>query len=118
MRIIRHSACLLATLVVVSCGESSTSGGLASPVPAAKIHALSAGAENPTLDLRSVVEQLDSDDPAVRMTAITALQRATGETMGYRYYDDARAREAAVQRWVEAIEGESFPMLARGEVDG
>jgi HEAT repeat protein len=46
-----------------------------------------------------LVKQLDSDDPAVRLYAIDSLKRLTGETRGYRYYDDTVERRPAVARW-------------------
>ena len=117
MGIIRHSAGLILPLALAACGEPSTSGGLASPVPAARIHALSAVSGDSQPDLKALVEQLDADDPAVRLAAITRLERATGETFGCRYYDDARTRAAAVQQWVDAIEGETVMVLAQGAND-
>src|SRR5947209_6868692 len=46
-----------------------------------------------------LVQQLDSDDPAVRFYAIEALRKLTGETFGYRFYDDTEQRRPAVARW-------------------
>jgi len=46
-----------------------------------------------------LVADLDSDDPAVRMYAIDALQMLTGETFGYRYYDNDEARKPSVAKW-------------------
>jgi len=58
--------------------------------------------------IRVLVDQLDNDDPAVRMLAINVLEDFTGETYGYRYTQPRAERRAAIDRWVEAIE--------RGEV--
>lgn len=55
-------------------------------------------------EARRLVEQLDSDDPAVRMMAIGALERLTGTTHGYRHYDPPLERRAAIARWQEACE--------------
>jgi HEAT repeat protein len=46
-----------------------------------------------------LVEDLDDPDPAIRFAAIQALERMTGETFGYRYYDDESTRRPAVQQW-------------------
>jgi hypothetical protein len=46
-----------------------------------------------------LVEDLDSDDPAVRFYAVEGLRKLTGETFGYRYYDDESARRPAVDKW-------------------
>jgi len=50
----------------------------------------------------SLIESLDSDDPAVRFVAIHALSRLTGKTYDYRYYDPEYKRIEAVDRWEEA----------------
>jgi hypothetical protein len=46
-----------------------------------------------------MVSDLDSDDPAVRFYAIEGLERLTGQTMGYVYYEDREARRPAVMKW-------------------
>gem|GEM_PF-3291960 len=56
-----------------------------------------------TQSIHKLVELLQDHDQAVRMVAILALQRLTGETFGYRYYDDAARRGAAVERWRGAL---------------
>ena len=57
-------------------------------------------------DLQAVaklVDLLDDPDGAVRMFAILALRRLCGQDFDYHYYEDAPAREAAVERWREAL---------------
>jgi hypothetical protein len=51
--------------------------------------------------LRQLIISLDSVDPAARLFAIRTLERETGETFGYRYYDPDYRRAPAVNRWVE-----------------
>ena len=46
-----------------------------------------------------LVQDLSDNDPAIRFAAITALQKITGQTFDYRYYDDQDTRRPAVQRW-------------------
>jgi len=46
-----------------------------------------------------LVQDLDDNDPAIRFAAITALQKMTGETFNYQYYDDRDDRRPAVKRW-------------------
>ena len=46
-----------------------------------------------------LVSDLDSDDPAVRFYAIEGLERLTGQTFGYVYYDDRDTRRPAVMKW-------------------
>ena len=49
--------------------------------------------------VRQLVKDLDSDDGAVRFFAIEALERLTGESFAYHYYDDEDERRPAVLRW-------------------
>ncbi len=46
-----------------------------------------------------LVRDLDDDDPAVRFYAIEGLFHLTGDTFGYRYYDEQPARAPAIARW-------------------
>ena len=71
-----------------------------SNIPAMKIAALSHDAKSQA----ALVQQLSSDDPAVRFYAIDALRRLTGQTFGYRYYDDDEDRKPAVERWKRWLE--------------
>jgi HEAT repeat protein len=48
-----------------------------------------------------LIIMLDSSDPASRMVAIAALERITGERLGYSATDDRAERNAAVRRWVQ-----------------
>jgi hypothetical protein len=47
----------------------------------------------------ALVGQLNNDDPAIRFYAFGALQRMTGNSFDYRYYDDVDQRRPAVERW-------------------
>ena len=47
----------------------------------------------------ALVGQLNNDDPAVRFYAIEALERITGQTLDYHFYDDVDARRPALARW-------------------
>ncbi len=51
--------------------------------------------------IRSIIEQLDSFDPAMRMISIRTLERFTGQTLGYDYAAPEWERGLAVDRWVE-----------------
>ena len=46
-----------------------------------------------------LIRDLDSDDPAVRFYAIEGLQRLTGQTFDYHYYDDEIDRHPAMLKW-------------------
>ena len=73
--------------------------------------------------IRDIVQQLDSVDPAVRLLAISALQRITGQTLGYEHDAPQLQREEAIRRWVQAVESgefqafanEDLPSLAQGQ---
>ncbi len=94
---------------LVSCGQPGTSGGFDSPMPAARLHALSEAARTgDRSDIKRIVELLDSDDAAVRLLAISTLERLTGETFGYRHYDSRWEREDSIQKWVNAIREDTF----------
>lgn len=83
-------------------GPGPRSKSLVDPDPASKIPAIKEAArEKNEQSATQLVKDLDSDDPAVRFYAIQALQRLTGETFGYRYYDDEQQRKPALQKWNE-----------------
>lgn len=62
-----------------------------------------------------LISQLDSDDPAVRMLAIRALERITGETKGYDHAASAQKRDEAVRRWVSWAHEERLAPVRDGE---
>lgn len=68
--------------------------------PNARLEAIVA-ASNASDDesLTKLVAQLDADDPAARVLAITALRKRTGETLGYRAQDSDWRRHEAFARW-------------------
>lgn len=101
--LLRMRLCLaFATMmfVLMACAPPVSEGGFNAPDPASKIYAIEdAVRQNDRSELPYIVEQLDSDDPAVRLVAITALQRMTGKTYGYHHYAPRREREESVRRW-------------------
>jgi hypothetical protein len=75
--------------------------------------------------VHKLVDLLEDPDDAVRMYAMLALRRLCGEDFGYRYYESAPARAAAVQRWRQALRSgqvvvrpTSQPLTGRGPVKG
>jgi HEAT repeat protein len=46
-----------------------------------------------------LVDRLDDSEPDVRLAASIALEKITGQTLGYRVYDRPQERHEAVQRW-------------------
>lgn len=59
--------------------------------------------------IKDLVEQLDSDDAAVRMFSIRTLERLTGQTLGYRHSDPRWRRLEAIDRWVAHIAERDLP---------
>ena len=73
---------------------------LTSNDPASKIPAIKKAVNTrDTQTADQLVKALDSDDPAVRFYAIRGLQDLTGETFGYVWYADDRAREQPLDKW-------------------
>lgn len=66
-----------------------------SAIPAIK----AAAASNDSTAIPRLVEDLDDPDSAIRFAAIQALEKMTGQTLEYRYYDDEPAHRPAVRRW-------------------
>lgn len=50
--------------------------------------------------LKGLISQLDSDDPAARLLAIRALEKRTGQTLGYEHDAPPYVRNAAAREWV------------------
>lgn len=96
-------------LAPVSCGPPAITGGFDSPQPAARIFATRrVAAETDPAKIRhampGLIQNLTSDDPAVRLLSAEALRELTGETYGYRYFDPEWLRTPAVDRWRDAWE--------------
>lgn len=86
--------------LTAGCGRGRVKPAIASTDPTEKIPGIvRAVARQDLSQARHMVAGLSSDDPAIRMFAINGLQKLTGQTLGYNYYDGEAAREAAVQRW-------------------
>jgi hypothetical protein len=97
------------------CTPPATEGGFDAANPAAKLYAIQrAGLREDRSKIPQLVEQLDSDDPAVRLFAIEALERITGETRGYKPYDPPHRRTQAIDRWIEAYRPTDPPDSADG----
>lgn len=89
-------------LIVASAGCSAPAGPrvVGNPDLSVKIPAIKQAAQTRDPEgIMAMIDELSSDDPAVRFYAIEGLRRATGQSLGYRFYDDQEQRRAAVQRW-------------------
>lgn len=97
-------------LLLCSCSPAMTEGGFDSASPTARSYAIEQAARAGDLDaVPKIVEQLDADDPAIRMLAIDALHRLTGETYGFHHYDPPYLRHDAIRRWVTAVQSGAVP---------
>jgi hypothetical protein len=102
----RARTVLLLWLVVVGCARPE-GRGLADEDASFKIPAIKTAAEQKDRDaIPFLIDDLNSDDPAVRFYAIEALRRITNQTFDYDYFDDAPDRAPAVQRWREWYESQ------------
>ena len=97
----------VAILAAGGCGPSAVEGGFDSANPAARMYAIENAARTGDVGAaRQIVEQLDSDDPAVRLLAIGALERLTGQTLGYCHADEPADRRLAIGRWRQKLDEE------------
>ncbi len=125
MRIDRISGILVCVVVVLSggiavvlcgCTRGVSEGEFDSPDPGSKLYAVfEAGNRRDWTAVPKLIEQLDSDDSAVRMYSIGALERITGKRMGYSPYADAGDRQAAIRRWIDAYESDWSVVSADSE---
>ena len=89
------------------CADPGSAVGFDEADPAARLRAVREAGREEKGDReggrtqRELVEMLDSDDPAERMLAIRALERLTGQTLGYEHAAGEAERREAVERWVE-----------------
>lgn len=89
------------SLVVLSgCAPSATEGGFSNPAPGARLYAIEDAVKFNRRDkIPQIVECLCSDDELLRYLAIGALQRMTGQDLGYQFDDQEPLRFMAYQRW-------------------
>lgn len=100
----------LAAVLATSAGCSfQQEASLSSNAPEGQIEGiLKVTRENDTTAIPQLVALLDSGDPLIRLLAIRALERFTGQTMGYRHEAEPFERNLAIERWVAAVEAGRF----------
>lgn len=87
-------------LALIGCVHPKVPETVTNPNPVGKIPGDVIATEHHDLSaIPQLITDLQSDDAAVRLYAIHALKKLTGQTLGYRYYDTDDNRAAAVQRW-------------------
>lgn len=93
---------MTAALALAAAGCAKPPTGFESPVPAARLDAITEAAETGDRGaIPDLIAMLDSDDPVVRLAAIRTLERLTGETLGYDYAGPEWERRDKVAAWVE-----------------
>jgi hypothetical protein len=85
--------------------KSLNSSAAPSAIPAIK----DAADKNDRKAIPRLVQDLDDRDSAIRFAAISALQRMTGQDLGYRYFDNEWERRPAVQRWRQWLQDHPSP---------
>jgi hypothetical protein len=79
---------------------------LTDPDPSVKVPAIELAVKQHDLSaIPILINNLESDDPAIRFYANDALQKLTGRNFGFPYYADEEVRRPAVQRWREWYAG-------------
>ncbi|HWE94547.1 MAG TPA: HEAT repeat domain-containing protein [Tepidisphaeraceae bacterium] len=104
---IARKALILAVLATAGAGGCIAHGPrvITDPDPECKIPAIKAAvAKHDRKAIPQLISDLNSDDPAIRFYAIDGLHSLTGESFGYRYYDDEEKRKPAVKKWHEWLE--------------
>jgi hypothetical protein len=95
-------------LVAASCGIQIPPypKGLESEDPYVRGRTIQMAADrNDRAVLPMLVNRLEDEDPGVRVLAIVALERLTGERLGYNYGDPDPQRARAVKRWRAYLQG-------------
>jgi len=96
----RKTLALLAPLALLGSCIPAPAPSFESESPNARLEAIAAASNaSDETSLRKLVAQLDADDPAARLMAITALHKRTSETLGYLAADPGWRRRDAIERW-------------------
>ena len=92
---------------MMGCTAPRPAPNIADADPTVKIAGIKqAVARKDRASLPALVEQLDSDDPAVRLFALGALERFAGQRFGYEYYFDEEQRKPSLAKWREWLKGQ------------
>jgi HEAT repeat protein len=95
-----HLLALLAAAALSACTNPDTAVGFHEDNPAARLRAIrQAAARDDPSAIPDLIDLLESDDPAERLLSIRALERITGQTLGYDHAAPLEDRREAVRRW-------------------
>jgi hypothetical protein len=98
----RAGLILIFALSSLACRGKLPTPNVAAPEVEAKIPGIKrAGEAHDRSALPALVDSLGDDDPAVRLFAIAALEKFTGDRFGYEYYFDEEQRKPSLARWRE-----------------
>src|SRR4051812_21874264 len=103
-------------LFVLAAGCTAPRGPIVvtDPDPSIKVLAIERAVGSRDMSVTpQLVADLNNDDPAIRMYAIGGLQRLTGQTFGYRYFDDEDQRKPALKKWQQWL-SEQQPTQSAG----
>jgi hypothetical protein len=107
---------LILALSSVACRGARPKPNVAAPEIDAKIPGMKrAGETRDRSALPQLVDSLNDDDPAVRLFAIAALKKFSGDRFGYEYYLDEEERKPSVARWREWLIGQQQQPDRRSE---
>lgn len=106
---------MLAAFVPLCCSLGSCSAGkpsvysrLQDENPQVRVRAcVDAGNAGDRKAAALLVERLADTEDDVRVFAILALQKITGQSMGYRHFDTPAVRRQAIERWRKYLESEA-----------
>ena len=110
LRAVRTILALVATcspLALPACSQPALRADADSRLPSERALAAAMARSDERVTNAKLVELLESQDPAVRLLAIDALKRRTGETLGYHFADPPIQRALAVERWASRVRSES-----------
>lgn len=106
---------LLLPALLCACTLPQKRAGFQSVDPSERTLAIAQAArDKDPATVPELIEELDSADPAVRMMAIGALRRITGETMGYDHAAPRAERNLAIERWI-AWHADQQPAAAQAD---
>ena len=119
--VVRRASLLSAFMLFLFSPTACTSTRVAnihSADPGERILALRAAADHKDrLAVPLIVDRLEDEDEAVRFYAILALDKITGQRLGYDYAKPLEARARSVELWRQYVRGGNHAG-ANGEHDG
>jgi hypothetical protein len=101
---------ILACCSLACRGKTPTPNVAAKDIEARILGIKQAGETRDRAALPGLVASLDDEDPAVRLFAIAALEKFTGDRFGYEYYLDEEQRKPALAHWRDWLKQQEQPL--------